>query len=608
MHIRGGRLVTKKIKNNIELIWAALLLSLTLGIIAPLELYFSNFDSFWFGPSEIWLILTSVFIVLLSLIIGLGFVLPEKLISIYTAIVIAFGACFYVQGNFLNLNVGLFDGKQVVWADYNSRFALNIVVWLVLIVLFSALGVVLQKKQQGSLISFLCILLLGMQIAGLASLVAPKLMSNKDGVWVKNQRIISDKNLYSVGSEDNIIVIVLDTFDDNFFKDYINTDDALLDHFDGFTFYENHSGIYSNTYYSMASIINGSLFKNEAPLLEWVDNQSERYNYYDELEENGYKLSMYTTETDRIPSYLEYSLDNCIDGELKFRNERTKFSLIYRMVVCKYFPDIAKKYFWMNGTEFGNAAVSLAEYNRYSFGNSEFIDGYKANNGIDVIQGESCFKLIHLYGAHEPYFLDEKGDTIDPHYDSLKMTRGLMTIIADYLDGLKESGVYDKCSVMITADHGCLGWYGIISNPAMLIKPAGSRGELETSNVPTSHADIAATIIDLAGGDDYDQFGESILRVSQEEGRKRYYYGYSYAPEDDWQPIFINGNHALVEYSVPKMSNNPWGYELTDVEITPLGKQISHSEFCQSCADGTELSSYDDWPVRRHVWKDNYPR
>lgn len=599
--------MTARMHRNKGLIWSALLISITIGIVAPLELYFVNFDNFWFGLSEIFIIPLLAFTSIFILVVCIGIILPEKIVYIYSSLVTAFGLCLYIQGNFLNLNVGLFDGNWIEWEDYYNQFAVNIVVWVVGTFLFTVLGAIILKKRKETLFTFFCILLCGMQLSGLVSLIVPKVIDNGN-IWEKRQCIVSDKNLFSVGIEKNIIVIVLDSFDEKFFEDFKNSKNELLEDFDGFTYYANHSGTFFNTYYSMASMINGTLFLNEQPISDWVEHQSDEYNYYDELLDAGYTISIYTNEFEHIPSYLYDKIDNFVDGKLEFRNQRTKFSLIYKMVVCKYFPDVFKQKFWLNGDEFSKAAMSTSEYRNYYVGNAEFRDGLKANDGIDLIEGESDFKLIHLYGAHEAYYLDEEGNDTDPHYDGQKMTKGLMHIVTAYLDGLKEKNVYDKCSIIITGDHGCGGWPGIITNPAMLIKPAGASGELKISSAPTSHADIAATIIDLAGMDDYSQFGESILRIGQSEERERYYYGYSFAPEDGWQPKFINGNHGITVYSVPNESNDPWGYELTDIEITPSGQKISHKEFCQSCADGTELSEYDIWPVRRHVWKDNYPR
>ena len=104
-----------------------------------------------------------------------------------------------------------------------------------------------------------------------------------------------------------------------------------------------------------------------------------------------------------------------------------------------------------------------------------------------------------------------------------------MNIVSDYLSQLKELGLYDSTTVIVTSDHGDYHWGTELpeqtTNPIMFVKPAQSASQdaepLKTSDVQTGHLDFAPTVMYAALGD-ASSYGNPAWRAP-EKGRIRHF-------------------------------------------------------------------------------------
>ena len=129
-----------------------------------------------------------------------------------------------------------------------------------------------------------------------------------------------------------------------------------------------------------------------------------------------------------------------------------------------------------------------------------------------------AFRFIHLLGAHYPYSIDERANDLGTDNSTKEQqAQGSMYIVAEYLRQLKELGVYDRSTIIITADHG--KWFltpeplTTTSTPIMLVKPAknssqddetteGTQGAaVQKSGMPVSHHDYLPTVAQAMGLD-----------------------------------------------------------------------------------------------------------
>ncbi len=98
--------------------------------------------------------------------------------------------------------------------------------------------------------------------------------------------------------------------------------------------------------------------------------------------------------------------------------------------------------------------------------------------------------------------------------------------MGEYLAEMKELGVYENATIIITADHG--DWYSsdelatMVSTPILLVKQAGDTWEeLQTSDKQVSHENIIATIVDAVGADS-SAYGYTLEEAPQTS--TRYFY------------------------------------------------------------------------------------
>ncbi len=594
-----------KIKNNLTLIAISLFLTFTVCLYAPLSIYTSNEQEVWYNLRTIWSVPVTFFVVMNILLIGFGVVLNRKwqgVCKVYLGLLYGLAVCFYIQGNFIGIRLPFMNGNKIEWSDYASRMRINVVVWIVILVLAVILFIKLSLMDKISRYSSL--LFLGMQFVSLVTLLSLSLARN--GFPDSTMPALTSKGIYEVGNEGNIIVFILDTYDEKYFEYVQNESPDIIDELDGFTFYDNFTSVYPTTSYSLACILGGNICRNEMAREEWVEENSKKPMYFDELEKNGYEISLYTSQLNSIPKRIREKTTNYTEANVHFYNTRTCFSILYRLAACQYFPDILKPYVWMDGTEISKTAIVDGENNFFNESNSLFKENLD-NSGMTVKDGVKQYKFIHLYGTHEPFYTDEWGNETEQNWDWHDSSKGCLRIVLDYISKLKELGLYDDSTIIISADHGNEGYPGILSNPVFLMKTPNSHGKLETCSNETGFVNYAATIADLSGTENTEPYGLSILDITEDTRFDRYYYNYVWE-EGGYRPRGDNGNYYLVEYLTAEDTNDTSLFKLTDVEYTPSGEKIPHKQYCSKCMESNgKLDDYDGWDMFEHRHIKDFP-
>lgn len=584
-----------------SLIMNIVFLAFTLCIYAPLELYLSNYREFWFSLSLfIWIPLVLGIIAAIIAII-IGYLLKGRLSVLYQAFLFGLGISAYIQGNFLNLKIGVMNGADIEWSQYHINFVINAVIWgiIFLIVLISAFKATAYFRKFSFYLSILFTLT---QLGSLMVLLFPYISS--DNFEQKSTHFISDQGLYELGEDENIVIFLVDMFDDEYFKEILENDPEIKTELDGFTYFANFSGSYSTTVYSLSHLSTGKYFYNEKPRYTWVEEVSDERIYFDELIENDYKLNIYTNLYSSFPSRIVENVKNYEYAPTKISNKLHFTYDIYQLVMCKYFPNVIKPYIWLTGNEFNYWKQYDSKYNAYNGDNdNNFFRNGLTEKGLSVQGDSKQYKFFHLMGSHYPYDIDENANQIDPDNNDVTGTQcahGVLEIVNEYLENMKQIGCYDNTSVIIMADHGYY-WDGVLSNPVFLVKPRASRGELSFNTAPVCQGDFAATVLDLADIDAAASYGKSAFDFKADEQRERFFYQYYLQEKTD------DGNYRLIEYSVDSKTNSTDNFELTDVEYTTDGRKISHSEYCQTCKDGTKPDDNYDPPRLWHQKASNYP-
>ena len=164
--------------------------------------------------------------------------------------------------------------------------------------------------------------------------------------------------------------------------------------------------------------------------------------------------------------------------------------------------------------------------------NYDFCDKLESE-GLTARNGDKTFVVQHLMGTH--LFKNDEFGKYKEGASYEETTLGCLHIVSQYIRQMKEVGVYDNSTIIITADHG---WeYG--QQPVFFIKEAGaSLDEIEDNNAPVSFHELLPTIARIAG---VDMTGATIYDFKPDEKRERTLYIRNYLEEYPDVPYFGGG-------------------------------------------------------------------
>lgn len=585
MILRVNEMKEKINKNEIMIVSFVVFM---LGIYAPYEVYITNPGEFWF--SCITLLEYCIAVSLCCLAFGVLFLslIKGKIKAVISILLFWMGVCTYLQGSFLNADIGQLTGISFVSDKYISYYIRDGIVWgivLCILLLIYKKNKGLYEKLTVYLPAFIMAVLLITGIALFAG--AYQKEKRKDNVTEFN----SVYGLTTLGNEENIIVFVLDMFDSTYLDEIVDKQPEVMDSFDGFVRYDNYVGGYATTAYSLAYMNSGKYFRNEMILDDFVNSQD---SYVDELLENEYDVANYGAYG--FPGRLYGKFSNYIEGKVKVRNPFKFILHIYEMGAFRYAPNIFKVALVNFHDKFPSDVKVDADYKQYSDSNADIADFFK-DMPIEIEDGK-FFKMIYAKGVHYPYENDENLNRVKANEEHpVECAVGALKMVEKYLDSMKESGVYDNTTVIITADHGFFSDYGqeTISRPIMLIKQKNSHGNLQVNSSPVSHEDFPATIISAATGDNVNDFGNSIFSYNENDERTRFYYHYYLKEKGD--------SRRLIEYKVANDSKLKSAFEITGNEYTVDGNIINHVRYCETCQTGNHFGKGECW----HEKTKDYP-
>ena len=173
--------------------------------------------------------------------------------------------------------------------------------------------------------------------------------------------------------------------------------------------------------------------------------------------------------------------------------------------------------------------------------------------------------------------MDENGNRVTESQDHtalVNQARGSLGIVEEYISQLKDLGVYDQSTIVITADHGVWPWNNArldkTTSPILLVKPAGadSTQPLQTSEVPTGHIDLPATLEWAVGawdGSAADELGSSSVMASStpvfevtDDERPRYFYWNNHDGKHDITFVEYKVDGEANDFSDWTFTGNEW--------------------------------------------------
>ncbi|HHW93208.1 MAG TPA: sulfatase-like hydrolase/transferase [Clostridiaceae bacterium] len=489
------------------------------------ELYMLNVDSFNF-PLKALFPSVALFGALVAVILCIVLVLFrgrvfEFLISLIFGILLA----GYVQGNFLNRGLGILTGDSIDWSAQSGAFLLNLLVWIAIVSMPFLLRAY-KIKLWSRVIKIVSCLLVIVQVV---SMIALK--STSSTTPQRSNRYLSTKGIDQVAEEKNVIVFVLDRLDNIYINGVKGDDPHFFDRLDGFTQFTNNISLYSQTFPSVTNMFTGELHLFERPASDYLKEAWSTSTFLPELHRHEYAIHLFMEPgyTFKDAADIEHIVDNVVENEIRIHT-RDALEQFGRLSVFRYAPLFAKPFYWTSTDQFARLVQteSTKECPPYVTDDLHFYKQLK-DKKIHKNGGDKKFVYIHLQGSHAPHVMNEYAEPAAlGSSNAIIQTKGCFRIVYEYIDQLKQLGLYESSTIIITGDHGArkndttLLERAIVT--ALFVKPAGKAGTPLAFNSAPVSTDNFRPFIYSEVGIPHDELGKTYFEVSEDAEDARYLY------------------------------------------------------------------------------------
>lgn len=524
-----------------------LFFALTLTLFAATQMVCDNQEEFWFTWAQMAPGVVRVGLWVWGALTLLLAVLPRRAFPWGQGVLLGLGVAALLQGNGLNADYGALNGQAIAWGEYTVYGLINTALWA---------GIL-----------FICLSLRQWKRFGALCVVLPFLLAVGEGGWIayraaqaptpQTETYLSQAGLYTVGTEENLLVLVLDSVDADQFAQALAEDPDLSRRLEGFTWYRNAMGLSDPTKYGLPALLTGQAYTQPVDYAGFIAAAYADAPLYTMLAGDVWDARFFTDS--RYVSLDAGVVDNLAREELAVNDPAGLTRDLLRLCAFRYAPHFLKPQLWMYSNVFLPYAQAQGEP-VYEVTDPAF-DARLREEGLEATV-ERAFRLIHLTGMHPPYTMDADCQYQAQGVTAQEQMRGCLRLAEDYLEQLRALGVYDRSAVLILADHGT----ETVHRPLLLLKRPGDTGEMAVNDAPVSYADLPATYEALLTGA---QAGTELWSIPQGQARTRLYYHESSR----------NNAFNLHEYSTQALSPS-WE------ELIPTGR-VFHGNSLEAAAPYT---------------------
>lgn len=520
-------------------------------IFGMCESYFANKSEWAFIFMDIFptsLIFSAILIILLC---AAAYFIKGKNLDMMVLIITALCVMSYIQNAFLNINVFI-DGNQKKVSDAVSIF--NLLIWLSVVILIpyiicSCKKIKIKKLLYGC--SAAAALLLIMQGSALSYILINGLSEPQSRE--RTGYALSGAEQFEVSTNENVIVFIMDTYYSGFFDNWLEEHPEYYDTFSDFIYFDDVNTETTHTVFSMPSLMTAHEPDYTISLIDsntncW--NSDEADFFYSSMHDDGYTVRFYT-DNDKYAGGAKNMLgkiDNVYEYSAEYYAKKlpTYFSMTM-LSAYKYLPlSIKDAFFISDSYEINQYTVSDSDLENIDMvdwressktSKSRGIDFYNFDyydsllkNGLTTTDKKLCI-FQHIFGMHTP-FISSYYNSIDSQtrIDEEVAQEGCMAIFTTYISQLKEIGVYDNSTIILTADHGTQDFNK--TTPIMLIKPQGRTNDRLVKNSAPGNlqTDLLPTILDSIELE-YGPLEYSLMRIDEDMQRERTFLAFNYSTD-----------------------------------------------------------------------------
>lgn len=502
---------------------AMLALTFTFVFFGPLEIVAFSGDSLVFTYQEVVWLLAGMMAAVLLVAVPLLALLRGRIFNYVISGLFTVAVGGYLQALLLNGGLGLLTGDSIQWTEHVGSMVGGLLLWsgvgfAVLLVMY------LHRKFWGKMVCAVSCVLVIMQLVPTVGILL--------GAYGKAQPdqlssyYLSDENFEQLG-EENVLVFVLDRLDYDYIQRVLRADPAFFQGLDGFTSYTNAISGYARTKPALVHMLTGAEKDTfYVPAAQYYrEAWEEKGNLLQMLQEAEYTVDLYSnirnlfSDADFASQYLQ----NVTNGRAGM-NYRVAAGKLLQLGAFRYAPTVLKPFFWADTNYYNEDIFYYNHHVAYQFDDA----AYALRLQEAAASEEKTFKLYHFFGPHAPYTLNADGTASETETTVLDQTMGSFVNLMKIFQRMKDLGIYEDATIIITGDHGSavsdLKPLQKATRIGLFYKPAGSAGTpLRESAAPVSVANIPATIAKAVGAD-HSVYGAALDEVAEDAQITRVYY------------------------------------------------------------------------------------
>lgn len=531
---------------------AGFTLPFTILICGTGEIFAGNAAEFDFFLSDFYWVSILIWLGFFSVLSALLLVLKGKAFDIVFGIILWLSVMCFVQGLFLNTDKSL-AADDLSCSSSVLTEVVNVLIWIasgsaILVYCLKAR----DKNLSGGFAAILLVVLIGVQ--GLNLGVA---FANSPAKSVKKQ-VLTYQGLTEVSDKDNVFVILLDRFDIYYYNLVVEKFPDFFNCLDGFTFYDNNISLFSRTYPSVTYMVTGIENDFSVESEKYFEKAYKNSVFLKDLKANNYRIKLYTDARTGYADakYMDGIMDNIskLDSHIiRHRGKLTKRMIL--LSLYRYFPILLKSTIKISTPDLAGFVVD----DTYHCNDADASARMKGRQ-LTVVPGCNNFTFLHLNGCHAPFNLDGYGNGRKKHTRPLMAVVGCFRLLYDFFDHLKQVGLYESSTIIITGDHAQSRSDTVdVQGPrvtALFVKDKDQAGSaLRISHAPVSHENLFAEIVKSAGVVTEKDYGPAFFEIPENSQVKRRYC---------FEKSVSGGRDEIVVYEVSGDANDFKNWILTD--------------------------------------------
>lgn len=425
-------------------------------LVSSLTFYFDNRTEIAFSIISVlpWLVI--LFLISTALLAFILFLIKNRRIkTVFSSLLIGLALSSWFQSQIFLWNFGPLDGRGIEWSNWSIHANLEMFFWIALFCI-TLLASLKRKSLFRKLPSLTYIL-------GTASISIALINSSPDNT--DKTATVSD-GIFKFHPEKNVIVILLDTFQSDYFELIAEEYPDDVSFLDGFTFYRNTISSYPTTAPNLPAIFSGKNYKNEIPFKEYVDSIDNESNLFNLTSKAGLVNSFSSNVGVQPPKGNDFTHMSSHRSEKNLILTETSNLIDYGLF--RVVPTHFKNFIYRDGAWFLENYLSKNYPPGKNGTDIRFVNTFNEKSYISESNLEKgTFKFLHFWTPHFPLIVNEKFEydtTLSGQSGYTKQARGSLSLVKELLNNIKSMSLYEESEIFIISDHGTMSIPPVSSN------------------------------------------------------------------------------------------------------------------------------------------------